>query len=43
MNLIIAWIKKYIFHIESPSALCCGYKYEWDMLKKWSDNKNDNK
>lgn len=34
MNRIIAWIKKYIFHIKSPSAYCMGYKYEWDTLTK---------
>lgn len=34
MKLILAWIKKYIFHIESPSAHCMGYKYEWDTLTK---------
>lgn len=32
MRLVIAWIKKYIFHIKSPSARWLGYEYEWDML-----------
>ena len=40
---IIAWIKKYILHVESPSAHCMGYKYEWDALTKdsyvkWTDD-----
>lgn len=30
---VFAWIKKYIFHIASPSAVWYGYKYEWDMIK----------
>ena len=34
MKIIIAWIKKYIFHIESPSTLWAGYKYEYDYLVK---------
>ena len=34
MKMIIAWIKKYIFHIKSPSAYWMGYKYEWDTLTK---------
>lgn len=29
----LAWIKKYIFRIESPSAALHGIKYEWDMIK----------
>ena len=33
MQIIIAWIKKYIFRIESPSALWAGYRYEYDLLK----------
>lgn len=33
MRKIIAWIKKYIFHIQSPSAKWIGYDYEWDVLK----------
>lgn len=32
MRYIKAWIHKYIMHIESPSAHCMGYKYEWDAL-----------
>lgn len=32
MKIVIAWIKKYIFHIKSPSAIIRGYEYEWDIL-----------
>lgn len=31
MKFIIAWIKKYIFGIQSPTLLH-GYRYEWDYL-----------
>lgn len=34
IRYIRAWIKKYIFHIKSPSAYCMGYEYEWDTLTK---------
>ena len=33
MRIIIAWIKKYIFHIHSPSAHARGYDFEFDYLK----------
>lgn len=33
MRMIIAWIKKYIFHIHSPSAHARGYDFEFDYLK----------
>jgi hypothetical protein len=29
---ISAWIKKYILHVESPSLLIIGYRYEYDYL-----------
>lgn len=33
MKWITAWIKKYIFRIASPTALCSyGVWYEWDAL-----------
>lgn len=32
MKIIIAWIKKYIFHIKSPSGMIMGYEYEYDYL-----------
>ena len=32
MQMILAWIKKYILHIKSPSAKWLGYDYEWDYL-----------
>jgi hypothetical protein len=32
--MILAWIKKYILHIKSPSAIWQGYEYEWDMLMR---------
>ena len=33
MRIIIAWIKKYIFHIHSPSCHPNGYDFEYDYLK----------
>ena len=33
MRIIIAWIKKYILHVHSPSALTHGYDFEYDWLK----------
>ena len=33
MRIIIAWIKKYILHIHSPSASSHGYDFEYDRLK----------
>lgn len=33
MQKVIAWIKKYIFHVKSPYARLFGYDYEWDFLK----------
>lgn len=30
---IWAWLCKFVFHIESPSAHCLGYKFKWDMWK----------
>ena len=33
MRIIIAWIKKYILHIHSPSASSHGYDFEYDWLK----------
>lgn len=45
MQMVIAWIKKYIFHIKSPSARLFGYDYEWDFLKyatyTWEVNTNE--
>lgn len=37
--IVIAWIKKYIFHVKSPCARMFGYDYEWDFLKyaTWDD------
>lgn len=34
MKMIFAWIKKYIFHIKSPSVMWgyYEYEYEWDIL-----------
>ena len=32
-----AWIKKYIFHIVSPSATTRGLKYEWDLIKAYEE------
>lgn len=32
--MILAWIKKYIFHIKSPYAKLLGYDYEWDYLRE---------
>ena len=34
MQMILAWIKKYILHIKSPYAKWLGYDYEWDYLKR---------
>lgn len=34
MRYIMAWIKKYILHVQSPSGRPYGYQYEWDMLMK---------
>ena len=31
-ELYIAWIKKYIFGIASPSTIRFGYKYRFDYL-----------
>ena len=33
MRMIIAWIKKYIFQIHSPSAHANGFDFEFDYLK----------
>lgn len=33
-KIIIAWIKKYILKIQSPSSHFKGYKYEYDELKQ---------
>lgn len=30
----IAWVYKYIFRIQSPSAAWYGYKYKWDLIKR---------
>ena len=39
MQIVIVWIKKYIFHIKSPYAKVLGCDYEWDYLQKVkSDN-----
>lgn len=32
-RLLVAWVKKYIFKIHSPSAYGAGYEFEYDMLK----------
>ena len=32
-NIIIAWVRKYIFHIHSPTAMMHGYDYEFDWMK----------
>lgn len=37
MKIIIAWIKKYILHVHSPSAHARGYDFEYDYIK---DSKN---
>lgn len=34
IKYIKAWICKYILHIKSPSAICAGREYEWDLIKK---------
>ena len=33
MKIIIAWIKKYILHVHSPSAYARGFDFEYDYLK----------
>ena len=33
MKIIIAWIKKYILHVHSPSAHARGFDFEYDYLK----------
>ena len=33
MRIIIAWVKKYILHVHSPSAYSNGYAFEYDYLK----------
>lgn len=33
MRIIIAWIKKYVLGIHSPSAFFHGYDFEYDWLK----------
>lgn len=33
MRIIIAWIKKYILHVHSPSAHARGYDFEYDYIK----------
>lgn len=33
MRIIIAWIKKYILHVHSPSAHARGFDFEYDYLK----------
>lgn len=40
MQIVIAWIKKYIFHIKSPSAKWLGYDYEWDYMREVKVNAN---
>ena len=47
MSIIIAWLKKYILRVESPSLSFIGYKYEYDYLianrKAWgSKNERNN-
>ena len=32
-RIIIAWIKKYILHVHSPSAHARGYDFEYDYIK----------
>lgn len=32
-RLIIAWIKKYIFKIKSPTLSLLGFPYEYDYLR----------
>lgn len=39
MRIIIAWIKKYILHIHSPSASSHGYDFEYDWLKDMKNKK----
>lgn len=34
IRYIRAWIKKYIFHVKSPSAYIAGWEYEWDLITK---------
>lgn len=33
LEAVRAWLKKFVFHIESPSAHFRGYKFEWDLWK----------
>ncbi len=37
MKWIMAWIKKYLLGVKSPSAMSYGYDYEWDYLKARKD------
>ena len=39
MRIIIAWIKKYIFHIHSPSAHARGYDFEYDYIKDMNNKR----
>ena len=39
MRMILAWIKKYILGVRSPSGMSRGFDFEYDMLKaKKEDN-----
>ena len=33
IKYIKTWICKYILRIKSPSAICAGREYEWDLIK----------
>ena len=33
MRLFLAWIKKYILGVKSPSGIPNGFEYEYDMIK----------
>lgn len=36
-RLLLAWVKKYIFGIHSPSAHAHGFDYEYDYLRRGKD------
>lgn len=39
MNKIIAWIKKYLLKVQSPSMAYDGHRFEWDRMKEVSNGK----
>ena len=39
MRIIIAWIKKYILHVHSPSAHAGGYDFEYDYIKDMNNKR----